>query len=108
MSFHPLAALVVEATARTSIADFIDTLAYVYGLVIFAYIITTWIFSFGVRVPYNRFVSGLLGFLRDVSEPYLRIFRRLIPSFGGLDLSPILALLVLYAVARIISSLVRG
>jgi YggT family protein len=108
MSAQPLAAILVEATARSTIADYIDTLAYVYGLVIFAYIITTWIFSFGVRIPYNRFVSGLLGFLRDVSEPYLRIFRRFLPSFGGLDLSPIVALIVLYAVARIVSSVVRG
>jgi YggT family protein len=102
------AAILVSATARTTIADYIDTLAYVYTLVIFAYIISTWIFSFGVRVPYNRFSSTVLGFLRDVSEPYLRIFRRFLPSFGGLDLSPIVAILVLNAVARIISSAVHG
>jgi YggT family protein len=103
-----LATVLVSATARTTIADYIDTLAYVYTLVIFAYIISTWIFSFGVRVPYNRFSSTVLGFLRDVSEPYLRIFRRFLPSFGGLDLSPIVAILVLNAVARIISSAVHG
>ena len=102
------AAILVSATARTTIASYIDTLAYVYTLVIFAYIISTWIFSFGVRVPYNRFTNSLLGFLRDVFEPYLRVFRRFLPSFGGLDLSPILAILVLNAVARIVSSAVHG
>jgi YggT family protein len=108
MSAHFAATILVSATVRTQIASYINTLAGVYVLVIFAYIISTWIFSFGVRVPYNRFSSALLGFLRDVSEPYLRIFRRFLPSFGGLDLSPIVAIFVLYAVARIISSAVHG
>lgn len=102
------AIVLVGATVRSTIADYIDTLAYVYGLVIFAYIVSTWLISFGVRIPYSPIVSGVLGFLRDVSEPYLRIFRRFLPSFGGLDLSPIVGLFVLYAVARIISSIVRG
>lgn len=101
-------AALVTATARSTIADYIDTLAYVYSLVIFAYIVSNWIVAFGVRIPYSPIISGFLGFLRDVSEPYLRIFRRFLPSFGGLDLSPIVALFVLYAVARIISSAVRG
>jgi YggT family protein len=101
------AVILVEASARSTIADYVDILAYVYTLLIFAYIITTWIFSFGVRIPYNRFVSGLLGFLRDVSEPYLRIFRRFLPSFGGIDLSPILAIVVLNVVAQIVSNAIR-
>ena len=103
-----LATLLVNATARTQIAGYINALVDVYALVIFAYIISTWIFSFGVRVPYNRFSSALLGFLRDVSEPYLRIFRRFLPSFGGIDLSPIVAIFVLYALGRIISNAVHG
>jgi YggT family protein len=108
MSAHFAATILVSATVRTTIADYILVLARVYSLLIFAYIISTWIFSFGVRVPYNRVSSALLGFLRDVSEPYLRIFRRFLPSFGGLDLSPILGLLVLNFVAQIISSAVHG
>ena len=99
--------ILIEASVRSTIADYVDILAYVYTLLLFAYIITTWIFSFGVRIPYNRFVSGLLGFLRDVSEPYLRIFRRFVPSFGGIDLSPILAIIVLNVVAQIISNAIR-
>jgi YggT family protein len=108
MSAHFATTILVSATVRTTIADYILVLARVYSLLIFAYIISTWIFSFGVRVPYNRFSSTLLGFLRDVSEPYLRVFRRFLPSFGGLDLSPILALLVLNFAAQIISSAVHG
>jgi YggT family protein len=59
-------------------------------------------------VPYSRWSSALLGFLRDVCEPYLSIFRRFIPSIGALDLSPIVAILVLNFVGQFIASLIRG
>jgi YggT family protein len=102
------ATVFVEATARSTIADYVSTLAYVYGLVIFAYIALNWLFAFGVRIPYSRWSDAILTFLRDVTEPYLRIFRRLLPSLGGLDLSPILALAVLYVVASVVSNAIRG
>ena len=51
----------------------------------------------------------MLGFLRDICEPFLRVFRRLIPGFGGLDFSPILAILTLAIVRRIIvEGLIHG
>jgi YggT family protein len=46
----------------------------------------------------------VLGFLRDVCEPFLRIFRRVIPAFGGIDFSPILAIFTL----QIVNSVVVG
>jgi len=52
--------------------------------------------------------AALLGFLRDVSEPYLRIFRRFIPPIGPLDLSPMIALFVLYIVGGIVASAIQG
>jgi YggT family protein len=57
-------------------------------------------------VPYNRFFSAILDFLRDVSEPYLRIFRKLPLRIGAFDLSPIVALLVLRFVGGIVVSLI--
>ena len=51
--------------------------------------------SLGGRPPFSRAFDAVLDFLRDVCEPYLRIFRRFIPSIGGFDSRPILALLVL-------------
>lgn len=99
---------IVSATVRTTIADYIVVLAGVYTLVIFAYIISSWLVTFGIRLPYSRSTDAILGFLRDVSEPYLRIFRRLLPSFGGLDLSPIIAVLVLQAGSQVIANLVHG
>ena len=50
----------------------------------------------------------MLGFLRDVCEPYLRIFRRFIPMIGPLDISPIVALIVLSLVGSVVEGLIRG
>ena len=61
-----------------------------------------------MRVPYSRWSDAVLGFLRDVCEPYLRIFRRFIPMIGPLDISPIVGLLVLQIVGNIVVSAVHG
>jgi len=90
------------ASARTQIADFLSAVIYVYTLMIILYIVVQLLFAVGLRPPYSRTVDVLLGFLRDVSEPFLRLFRRLLPSFGGLDFSPMLAILTLYVVNRVV------
>ncbi len=100
--------VLVVASARGQIADFLSALLLVYVLIIFAYIITQLIFSFGGRVPYSRASSAVLGFLRDVCEPYLSIFRRFIPPIGPVDISPIVAVLVLQIVGQLIVALIRG
>src|ERR1700722_6033919 len=83
------------ATARTEIADFLSALIEVYIVLIVAYVLTQLVFSFGVRPPYSKTLDLVLGFLRDVSEPYLRLFRRVLPRFGAFDFSPIIAIFVL-------------
>ncbi len=95
------------ASARTEFADFLSTLIYVYVLLLILYIVIQLLFSVGVRPPYSRAVDALLGFLRDICEPFLRLFRRFIPSVGGIDFSPLLAIITLQifnsvVVARII------
>ena len=94
----------ILASARTDVADFLSTLIYVYTLLIIAYIVTNLLFSVGLRIPYSRTSDSILGFLRDICEPFLRIFRRVIPAFGGIDFSPILAIFTL----QIINSVVVG
>src|SRR3954470_12444246 len=86
--------------ARQQIADFLSALFTVYTLIIFAAIIVSWIFSFGVRVPYSRPLNAVLDFLRDVTNPYLRVFRRLGLQWGPMDFSPIVAILVLQIVGQ--------
>jgi YggT family protein len=90
------------ATARTEIADILSSILYVYGLIIFLYIVVQLLFNAGIRPPYSRTSNAILQFLHDVCEPYLRLFRRLIPGMGGWDFSPVLALLTLYVVNRVI------
>jgi uncharacterized protein YggT (Ycf19 family) len=102
------AAILVMATARESIADFLNALLIVYLILIFAYIITSLIFSFGGRIPYSKWSSATLGFLRDVCEPYLGLFRRFIPPIGPVDVSPIVAILLLQIVGGILINLIRG
>jgi YggT family protein len=92
----------ILASARTDIADYLSTLIYVYTLLIVLYIVVQLLFSLGLRPPYSRTSDVVLGFLRDICEPFLRIFRRFIPSFGGIDFSPILAILTLEIVNNVI------
>ncbi len=87
--------LLVLASARTQIADFLSALIYVYTLLIIVYIVVQLLFAVGLRPPYSRASDSILAFLRDVCEPFLRVFRRVIPSFGGLDFSPVFALITL-------------
>jgi YggT family protein len=92
----------ILATARTQIADYLSTLIYVYTLLIFVYIVIQLLFAAGLRPPYSRTTDAVLGFLRDICEPYLRIFRRVIPSFGGFDFSPILAIVTLQIINSVV------
>ncbi len=87
--------MIALALTRVDIADYIDALFGIYILLIFLYILLNLLFSFGVRLPYSRYTDSLLGFLRDVSEPYLRIFRRFIPPLGMIDLSPMIGIFLL-------------
>jgi YggT family protein len=88
----------ILASARTDVAGFLSTLIYVYTLLIIVYIVVQLLFSVGIRPPYSLTTDRVLGFLRDVVEPFLRIFRRLSPQLGGFDLSPMLAIITLYIV----------
>jgi YggT family protein len=96
------------ASARSQVAGYVETLAYVYTIIMLAYILSSLFFNFGGRVPYSRWSSALLGFLRDVCEPVLSFFRRFIPPLGPLDLSPLIAIFVINLIARLIASLIRG
>jgi YggT family protein len=95
------------AITNADVADYIDTLAIVYLVLIFIRILTSWI----PRMPYNRYLAAFLQFISDVTDPYLNLFRRFIPMVrlgpGALDLSPIVATIVLIVVSGLISSVIR-
>jgi uncharacterized protein YggT (Ycf19 family) len=94
--------MVIFASVGGQIADFISALVGVYIVLIIAYIFTSMYLNFGGKIPYSRWSRAILDFLRDVTEPYLSLFRRFIPPFGPLDLSPMIAIIVLGIVGRIV------
>ena len=90
----------VLGDAISQIENFVTVFISVYILLIFAYIITSWF-----RLPYSVWLNRVQRFLYDVCEPYLRIFRRILPPFGPLDLSPIIAIFSLYLIRIVILSI---
>lgn len=96
------------AITRGDVADYVQTLALVYLVLIFIRILTSWI----PRMPYNRYLAAVLQFISDVTDPYLNLFRRFMPAVrmgpGALDLSPIVATIVLIFVSSIVARLIRG
>ncbi len=101
-------AMIVLASTRTEIARYVDALFTVYLICIFAYVVISIMYSVGIRPPYSRSWNAVVEFLRQVVEPYLRIFRRVLPMMGPLDLSPMIATIALIVVWRIVVSLIHG
>ena len=81
----------------SSVESFIDVFIAVYILMILAYIVLSWI-----RLPYSVWLNRIQRFLYDVCDPYLRAFRRFVPPLGPLDLSPMVAVLVLVVAQQVI------
>jgi uncharacterized protein YggT (Ycf19 family) len=82
------------ADAVSAVQSFVAVFIGVYVLLIFVYVLTSWI-----RMPYS--LNWLQRFLYDVCEPYLRIFRRILPPLGPLDVSPIVGVLLLFGVEQL-------
>jgi YggT family protein len=80
-----------------TLLNFVDALYYVYLVLIFVYIVMSW-----VRLPHNIWIGRLRGFLEDTVVPFLRLFRNMVPPIGGMDLSPILAFIVLWLVHEVL------
>jgi YggT family protein len=89
------------ADTATSVQRFVSVFVGVYVLLIFAYIIASWVPG-GASPTLER----MRQFLYDVCEPYLRIFRRVIPPIGPLDLSPIVGVIALYVLERLVNTLI--
>ncbi len=95
-----MATLALIADTASAANQLVDVFLLVYMLLIFAYVLTSW-----VRLPYNIWVRRIADFLRDVCEPYLRLFRRVLPPLGPLDLSPIVAILSLVVIRAVVDNL---
>jgi len=85
------------------IRNFVNVFIGVYILVILVYIITSWI-----RLPYSPWLNRVQRFLYDVCDPYLRLFRRVVPPLGPLDLSPMLAVIVLVVLREVLNAILNS
>jgi YggT family protein len=94
----------VAAIGRNEIADYVSALFLVYLILIFARIVL----SFVPRMPYNPTLRSVVGFIHEVTDPYLNLFRRVIPPIGPIDISPILAILVLGIAQGLIVGAIEG
>lgn len=85
--------MVLDAASEVKL--FVIVFVSVYSLLIIVYVLTSW-----VRLPYS--LSPVQRFLDDVCEPYLRLWRRVLPSAGPLDFSPIVALAALWILEQVV------
>ncbi len=89
----------MRASAIDAAMTLVDAVVLVYSVIILMYILTSW-----VPLPYNRTLNRLRRFLFDACEPYLRLFRRIIPPLGAFDLSPVVAVTALWLAGWAINS----
>ena len=90
-----LASFGLLADTVSTLQSFVNVFVGVYVLVIFVYVLASF-----VRLPYS--FNPILRFLNDVCEPYLRLFRRILPPLGPIDLSPFVGVLVLIGAEQIV------
>ena len=100
--------MTVVATTRNTIAGYVDALFLVYIVLIFIRVLMSWF----TRIPYYPWLDAILNFVREVTDPYLNLFRRFIPVLrlgpAGLDLSPIVAIILLSIVRTIVVNAISG
>ena len=96
------------ALTREDVADYVGALFLVYIILILIRVLLSWI----PRMPYNPTLRSVLDFITDTTDPYLNLFRRIIPPIGGggfgLDLSPMIGLIVLFIVRGLVVALIAG
>jgi len=102
MSWLPL------AVTREDIADYVNVLFTIYVVLIFIRVLMSWF----TRIPYNTVLNAVLEFVRETTDPYLNLFRKFVPMVrigpGALDLSPIVAVIVLLIVQSIVVRIIAG
>jgi YggT family protein len=96
------------AISRNDVADYVSALFLVYIVLVLLNVLSSWI----PRMPYNPVLRAVLDFIHETTDPYLNLFRRVLPPLGGggfaLDLSPMIGLIVLFVLQAVVVTLVRG
>ena len=94
--------------SRADVAGYIQTLVIVYVVLIFIRVLMSYI----TRIPYNLVLDKVLTFIRDVVDPYLNLWRRVLPMArlgpAAIDLSPMVGTIVLIVVGNVVASAIHG
>jgi YggT family protein len=85
----------------------IDVALNLYWYVIIASAIFSWLYAFNVINSHNQFVSQLGMFFYNATEPALRPIRRFLPNLGGIDISPIVLLLIILFIQAILNNPIK-
>ena len=86
-----------------AILDIVLIALNLYIWLLIASAILSWLIAFNVVNTRNQFVAGVAEFLYRITEPVLRPIRSFLPNFGGLDISPIILILIIIFVQRVIA-----
>jgi len=97
------ATLGLLADLSPSLQRFVTLFVWIYVLLIFAWVLLSW-----VQLPYSGLGATVRRFLDEVCRPYLNLFRGRIPAIGPLDLSPMVAVLVLLVLAQVVNRLIEA
>ncbi len=96
---------------RNDIANYVDSLFLVYIILILAWVAISWVIAFRGSLPENGPLRAVTGFINSCVEPYLNLFRRIIPPIGvggaGLDLGPMVGLIVLFVLRGVVVALIQ-
>jgi YggT family protein len=100
--------VIALALTRNDVADYVSALFLVYIVLIFLNVLISWV----PRMPYNRWLRAALDFITETTNPYLNVFRRILPPIGGggfaLDLSPIVGVIVLFVLQALVVGAIEG
>ena len=85
-----------------AVLDIVIIVLDLYVWLLIASAILSWLIAFNVVNTWNQFVAGIAEFLYRITEPVLSPIRRRLPNFGGLDISPIILILLLLFISRLL------
>ena len=100
--------MIALALDRGDVATYVNALFIVYIVLIFCSVLVSYV----PRMPYNPALRAVLDFIAETTNPYLNLFRRFLPPVGGagfaLDLSPMIGIIVLFALQALVVNLIAG
>ncbi len=90
-----------------ALTNLLDTAIQIYIWLLIAYVVLSWLVSFNVINTGNRTVYQIGDFLNRITEPALRPIRNVLPNLGGIDISPIILILLLYFIRDLVNEYLR-